>query len=180
MAQTRRARGRAGHERPWRLHGRAVRLRAPQKSSERKHQLSRIRTMVDVLAIALPIPAAVAGCGGGSSSNSADPQQVLSQTFNNPTKVTSGNVDISLSGSAQGSQSGSFNASITGPFQSDPNNPTAFPQLNLTAKISGSSAGQSISFDGSLIATQDNAYVVYQNQAYEVGTSVFKQFTKAY
>ena len=37
-----------------------------------------------------------------------------------------------------------------------------------------------MSFDGSLIATKDNAYVVYQNQPYEVGTTLFKQFSQAY
>src|SRR4051794_26134304 len=81
---------------------------------ESEPDLSRIRTLVAVAAIALPIPA-VAGCGG-SSSNSEDPQQVLDQTFNNPQKVTSGNVALSVQGTAQGSQSGNFSATISGPF----------------------------------------------------------------
>ena len=139
-----------------------------------------IRTTVAVLAIALPIPAAVAACGGGSSSNSEDPQQVLDQTFNNPTKITSGKLDLSVSGSAEGQQSGNFSATISGPFQTDPNDKTAFPQLDLTANISGSQGGPSISFDGSLITTKDNAYVEYQNQAYELGTAAFQQFAQAY
>ena len=139
-----------------------------------------IRTTVAVLAIALPIPAAVAGCGGGSSSNSEDPQQVLDQTFNNPTKITSGKLDLSVSGSAEGQQSGNFSATISGPFQTDPNDKTAFPQLDLTANISGSQGGPSISVDGSLITTKDNAYVEYQNQAYELGTAAFQQFAQAY
>ncbi len=142
--------------------------------------MSRIRTLVAVLAIAVPVPAAVAGCGGGSSSNNEDPNQVLDQTFNNPTKVTSGSLDISLSGSAEGASGGSLTANVTGPFQTDSNNPNAFPQLDLTAKVSASGSGQSLSFDGSLIATKDNAYVVYQNQPYAVGTALFKQFTKSY
>ena len=141
--------------------------------------MTRIRTAVAVLAIALPIPAAVAGCGGGSSS-SEDPQQVLDQTFNNPTKITSGKLDLSISGSAEGQQSGNFSATISGPFQTDPKNTTAFPQLDLTANVSGSAGGPSISFDGSLITTNDNAFVEYQNQAYEVGTTAFKQFAQAY
>jgi hypothetical protein len=141
--------------------------------------LTRIRTAVAVLAIALPIPAAVAGCGG-SSSNSEDPQQVLDQTFNNPTAITSGKLDLNVSGSAEGQQSGNFSATISGPFQTDPKDKTAFPQLDLTANVSGSQGGPSISFDGSLIATKDNAYVEYQNQAYEVGTTAFQQFTQAY
>jgi hypothetical protein len=141
--------------------------------------LTRIRTLVVILAIALAIPAVVAGCGGGSS-NSEDPQKVLDETFNNQTKITSGKLDISLDGSAEGEQSGSFNASVSGPFQADENDPTAFPQFDLTASVSGSSGGPSISFDGSLIATKDNAFVEYQDQAYEVGTDLFKQFTQSY
>jgi hypothetical protein len=141
----------------------------------------RIRTAVAVLAIALPIPAAVAGCGGGGSSGGTeDPQQVLDQTFNNPTKVTSGKLNITLDGSAEGAQGGNVSATIEGPFQGDANNQTAFPQFDLTADISASGAGQSFSFNGSLIATQDNAYVEYQNQAYEVGTQLFSQFKKSY
>ena len=93
--------------------------------------LTRIRTPVAVLAIALPIIAIVAGCGGGSSSSSEDPNQVLDQTFNNPTKITSGKLDLSIDGSAEGQQSGNFTATIDGPFQADPSNPTAFPQLDL-------------------------------------------------
>jgi len=142
--------------------------------------LTRIRTLVVVLAIALPIPAAVAGCGGGSSSNSEDPQKVLDETFNNPTKITSGKLNIGIDGSVEGQQSGSFNASVSGPFQAEESDPTAFPQFDLTANVSGSAGGPSISFDGSLIATKDNAYVEYQDQAYEVGTDLFKQFTQSY
>jgi hypothetical protein len=132
-----------------------------------------------MLAIALAIPAVVAGCGGGSSSNNEDPQKVLDETFNNPTKITSGKLDVSISGSAEGDQSGDFSASISGPFQTTTDQ-TAFPELDLTANISASSGGPSLSFDGSLITTKDNAYVEYQDQAYEVGTDAFKQFEQAY
>ena len=142
--------------------------------------MTRIRTTVAVLAIALPIIAIVAGCGGGSSSSSEDPEQVLDQTFNNPTKITSGKLDLSIDGSAEGQQSGNFSATITGPFQTDPSNTTAFPQLDLAVSVSGSQGGPSISFDGSLIATKDNAYVEYQGQTYEVGTALFKKFAQAY
>ncbi len=140
----------------------------------------RIRPLIAALVIALPVPAAVAGCGGGSSSNNEDPNQVLKETFNNDTKVTSGHMNISLSGSAEGTQSGSLSATIDGPFQSDASNQNAFPQLDLTAKVTASGAGQSFNFDGSLITTKDNAYVDYQNQAYEVGTELYSRFEKAY
>jgi hypothetical protein len=142
--------------------------------------LTRFRTLIAVLAIAVPIPAAVAGCGGGGGGNDEDPAQVLDQTFNNSTKVTSGHLAIDLSGSAEGTQSGSLNATIEGPFQSDSGNPDRFPQLDLTAKVSASGAGQSFNFDGSLITTKDNAYVEYQGQAYEIGTALYQQFLQSY
>ncbi len=139
----------------------------------------RIRTLAAVLAIAVPIPAAVAGCGGGGG-NDEDPSQVLDQTFNNSTKITSGQLAIDLSGSAEGTQSGSLNATIEGPFQADASNPDTFPQLDLTAKVSASGAGQSFNFDGGLIATKDNAYVEYQGQAYEIGTALYERFLQSY
>ena len=143
--------------------------------------MSRIRARVAIIALIAVFAAALAGCGGGGGGGgSEDPNQVLDQTFNNPTKVTSGNLAISLNGSAEGSQSGSLTATIDGPFQGETSNATTFPQFDLTAKVSASGAGQSFSFDGGLIATKDNAYVDYQGQAYEVGSSVFQQFKTAY
>ena len=88
------------------------------------------------------------------SGGSEDPSQVLEQTFNNQTDVTSGQLDISLDGSAEGDQSGNLTATIQGPFQSDANDPTAFPQLDLSAQISASGRGQSFDFDGGLITTE--------------------------
>ena len=136
---------------------------------------------ISLFILALLVPAALAACGGGGSSGgSEDPQAVLDQTFNNSTKVTSGNLNVSISASATGSQSGSFSASLDGPFQSDPNDTTAFPQLDLTAKVDGSGAGQSISFEGGVTATADQAFVTYQGQAYEVPSATFQQFKQAY
>jgi hypothetical protein len=140
--------------------------------------LSRIRTIVAALAIALAIPALLAGCGGGG--NDEDPSQVLQQTFDNPTKITSGRLAIDLSGSAEGEQSGRLSATVEGPFQGDADDPTSFPQFDLTAKVSASGAGQSFDFDGGLVTTKDNAYVEYQGQAYEVGTTLYRQFLQGY
>ena len=142
--------------------------------------MTRIRALAAIFALSVVLPAALAGCGGGGGGGSEDPNQVLDQTFNNPTKITSGNLAISLEGSAEGTQSGSLTATIDGPFQGDASNSATFPQLDLTAKIGLSSQGQSFNFDGGLIATKDNAYVEYQGQAYEVGSAVFQQFKTAY
>jgi hypothetical protein len=134
--------------------------------------LHRIRTFAVVCALALPVPAAIAGCGGDDSSDE-NPQTVLDETFNNDTKVTSGDLSLTASVSADGDQGGSFEASLSGPFQGDPGNENAVPQLDWTASLSGEGAGQSVDFSGGLVVTGDNAYVEYKDQAYEVGTKEF-------
>jgi hypothetical protein len=141
--------------------------------------LTRIRARVAMVAMILVLPSAVAGCGGDGG-GSEDPNQVLDQTFNNPEGITSGQLAISVDGSSEGAQPGNVTATIEGPFQSDEGNPTAFPQLDLSAQISASGAGQSLDFEGGLIATEDNAFVEYRGQAYEVGSSYFQRFKSAY
>ena len=139
--------------------------------------LTRIRARVAILALALAVPAAAAGCGDdGGGGGSEDPTQVLEQTFNDAQPITSGELGISLDGSAEGDQSGNLTATIEGPFQSDEADPTTFPQLDLSADISASGAGQSFDFEGGLVATEENAFVEYQGQAYEVGASNFQRF----
>ena len=136
---------------------------------------TRSRTLLAVCALALPIPVAIAGCGGDDEASSEDPQTILEETFNNETKVTSGDLTLSAAVSAEGSQGGDFEASLSGPFQGDPEDEDALPQLDWTATASGSGAGQSIDFSGGVVITTDNAYVEYQDQAYEVGAEQFEQ-----
>ena len=139
-----------------------------------------IRARAAIFSLILLLPAAAAGCGGDGGGGGEDPNQVLEQTFNNPEQIESGVLTISLDGSAEGTQSGNLTATIEGPFQTDGGDPTAFPQLDLNAQVSASGAGQSFDFDGGLIVTDDNAFVDYQGQAYEVGSSLFQQFKSAY
>src|SRR4051812_23159329 len=118
--------------------------------------LTRLRTRLAAIALAALVPAAVAACGSSSSRSGSDvgPKQVLHQTFSNPNSITSGKLNVSLAANVQGSQSGSFSASIDGPFEGS-SDKTQFPQLDLSAKVSGSGAGSpSISFEGALIATK--------------------------
>src|SRR5439155_20647241 len=58
---------------------------------------------------------------------------------------------------------------------------TQFPQLDLSAKISGSGAGTpSLSFEGGLVTTKSDAFIEYQGQAYQVPTSLYQQFLSSY
>lgn len=141
--------------------------------------MTRARTLLVICALALPIPAVVAGCGGDDAADE-DPQTVLDETFNNDTQVTSGDLTISASVTADGDQGGSFDASLSGPFQGNADDPNAIPQLDWTASVSGEGAGQSIDFNGGLVITDDNAYVEYNDKAYEIGTDQFAQIKDQY
>jgi hypothetical protein len=143
--------------------------------------LRRIRTRITAIALAAMLPATIAACGGGSSSSTstADPQQVLNETFSNSKSVNSGKLDLELSADVQGNQAGSFQASISGPFESG-GNAGALPQFDLTGKLSGSAPGlPAISFEGGLVATKSAAYVEYQGTAYQVPSALFSEIKAA-
>jgi hypothetical protein len=141
--------------------------------------LTRIRTLVAACALALAIPVLVAGCGSDEEGDE-DPATVLEETFNNDTQVTSGDLSLTASASAEGDQGFSFEGSLSGPFQGDPDNENAFPQLDWTASATGDGAGQSFDFEGGLVVTEDNAYVEYGGETYEVGTEQFTQLRDQY
>ena len=138
--------------------------------------MNRTRTLLAICAFALPLPVAIAGCGEDDASSDVDPQTVLDETFNNDETVSSGDLSLSVSGSAEGEMGGSFEASLSGPFQGDPENQHAIPQLDWTGSVSGEGSGQSVSFEGALVVTEDNAFLEYGGNAYEVGTETFNQF----
>jgi hypothetical protein len=136
--------------------------------------VNRTRTLLAICALALPV---IAGCGGDDDGGSdVDPQTVIDETFSNEETVSSGDLSLSFDGSAEGDQGGSFEASLSGPFQGDPDNPNAIPQLDWTGSVSGEGAGQSISYEAAVVITEDNAFVEFDGTAYEVGTEMFGQF----
>lgn len=136
-----------------------------------------MRKLAAICALALSIPAAAAGCGGDDES-SEDPQTVIDDTLSNDAAISSGILDITLGASA--GEQGSFEASVSGPFQGDPDDPTVLPQLDMTGTVSGEGAGQSIDMEGGLVISEDNAFVEYQGETYEVGTQTFGQFKQAF
>jgi hypothetical protein len=137
--------------------------------------LIRLRTLFAICALALPVPAVLAGCGGSDGDSGEDPQTVLDETFSNDQSISSGNLNLTAAIDASGDQGGSFQASLTGPFQGEADNPQAIPQLDWTATLKGEGGGQSIDFSGGLVVTSDNAYVEYNDKTYEVGADAFKQ-----
>jgi hypothetical protein len=133
------------------------------------------RTLFVILAVALAAGTFIAGCGGDDS-NGEDPQTVLDETFTNEASTTSGNLNLSASVSATGDQGGSFEASLSGPFQGDPDNQNTLPQLDWNGSVSGEGGGQSIDYEAGLVVTDDNAYIEYGGDTYEVGSDTFTKF----
>jgi hypothetical protein len=114
----------------------------------------------------------LAACGGGGGDE--DPQQVLDQTT--LSDVHSANIDLSVSGSAEGDQGGNFDVSLSGPVQGENGK---FPQFDLTGKVTASGAGQDFDFEGGLISTGDQGFVSYNGTDYEVPSTAFGQIVKA-
>jgi hypothetical protein len=139
--------------------------------------LIRIR-LLSLAAVSILGAGLVAGCGGDDGGDE-DPQQVIDETFSNDQEVNSGVIDLSLSGSAEGEDAGNIDASLSGPFQGDENKQGEFPELDLTASVSGEGGGQSIDFEGGLTATADQAFVSYQDTTYEVPTAFYDQIKQA-
>jgi hypothetical protein len=131
-----------------------------------------------IVALIVVLAAALVGCGGDDGGGSSeDPNEVLDQTFNNSDQIDSGVLDLNLDGSAGGQ--GSLSAKLSGPFQGV-SDASEIPQLDWTGSLDAEGAGQSLNFKGGLTVTNDNAYVTYQGQAYEVGAKVFEQLQSRY
>ena len=176
-----------GHQWPWKPF-RGVRYSAPSqrpRSTRPAEQATSIsqgeihlshRIQAAIVALILVLAAGLAGCGGDSGT-SEDPDQILDETFNNPDQIDSGVLDLTLSGSA-GDQ-GSLSAELSGPFQGV-SDVSQIPQLEWTGSLDAEGPDGSLSFEGGLTITGDNAYVTYQGQAYEVGERVFEQLQSRY
>lgn len=131
-----------------------------------------IRILLALCALAIT-GALLAGCGDDDDASDADPQTVLEDTFNNETRLTSGNLTLSASVEAEGEQGGSFEGSLSGPYQADPENPAAIPQVDWSVSSSGEIAGEPLDFEGGLVLTDDNAFVEYGGATYEVGAETY-------
>ena len=139
--------------------------------------MTRIRLSA-ALALALVSALLVAACGGGAEKNE-DPQQVLTDTFSNPTPIKSGNFDLDLKVDANGGDSpGSLEVKLGGQFQSQA--PDQFPQFDFDVSLRAESGAQSFSGSGGLTVTGDRAFVNIQGTDYAVPQQLYDRFTSNY
>lgn len=139
--------------------------------------MNRSKTLLAALVFALPIPAAIAGCGGDDEGSSEDPQQIIEDAFNNDTSIESGVIDLSVDLSAEGDQGGSLTANITGPFASDPENPEQIGLLDwdITASGEGTAAEAIGEFEAGITITEDNLFANYNGTDYELGEEAYTE-----
>jgi hypothetical protein len=131
-----------------------------------------------VLSLALVSALLLAACGGGGDNNE-DPQQVLTETFSNPTPIKSGNFDLDFKIEANGGQSpGTLEVKLGGQFQSQAQG--QFPQFDFDVSLRAESGPQTFSGSGGLTATGDRAFVNIQGTEYTVPQPLYDRFTATY
>jgi hypothetical protein len=135
----------------------------------------RNRSLV-LLAIVVTLALALigAGCGGDDGGGSEEAAALLEKAF--ATQVKSGDIDLDITAEIDGAQQlrGPLSLTLSGPFKSD--GPKDIPVLDWDIVAEG--AGQK--FDVGLTVTDDNAFVEFQGETYEVGTELFSQFKEQY
>lgn len=127
-----------------------------------------MRTTLISLVAALSLLAA--GCGGDDGPSGSATER-LEAAFEN--QVTSADISLGFEASLEGVEDldGPITFSLEGPYGQE--DPEQFPIFDWDVAFEG--AGQS--FEAQITATEDNAYVEYEDEAYEVGEEAFTQLT---
>lgn len=130
--------------------------------------MSRIRFLFAIAALTV-VASVLAACGGGGGNSDASPQSVLDGATLEG--VESGNLDASFEIHASGAEGGEVEVTLSGPFESIEGGAT--PNLDMTAKATGTVNGEKIDFEGGLVLLPNSAYVGYQGTEYEVDPTTY-------
>jgi hypothetical protein len=119
---------------------------------------------------------AVAACGSASSGSSGNPNTLLRETFSGTHKVSSGNLNLTLTIDPAGSStlSGPITLSFGGPFQTRGSG--KLPESKFT--ISGSAVGQSVSLG--IISTGTAGYVTLEGTSYQLPQATFQKLESSF
>jgi hypothetical protein len=130
--------------------------------------LNRTRTLLAACALALPLPAAIAGCGG----NDEDPAEVLREALTQDQQVDSGVLSLGLDGSVDATEgSGSVTAQLGGPFTGGEGQAPEF-DLDATASVDAEGLPQlpggsfQFDFEGGFGIADEQLFVNYQGEDY--------------
>ncbi|HUA06857.1 MAG TPA: hypothetical protein VMB27_23330 [Solirubrobacteraceae bacterium] len=135
------------------------------------HSRSAITGLILVVLASL----AVAACGSASS-GSANPNTLLSDTFSGTHKVTSGNLNLTLTIDPSGSStlSGPITLSFGGPFQT--RGTGKLPESNFT--VSASALGRNVSLG--ILSTGTAGYVTLQGTSYQMPQATFQKLESSF
>jgi hypothetical protein len=131
--------------------------------------LSRFRIFV-LFATLAAVAAVFAACGGGDDASNDDPQTVIEGA--SLEGVKSGELDLSLEVNAEGKEGGDVKVSLSGPFEA-PAAKGDLPQLDMTAKVSGSARGEDLDFNGGVTFLKELGFVNYKGTDYEIDPTTF-------
>lgn len=134
--------------------------------------MTRIRLLTLLaFAVSLVLALTLAACGGdeGGGGSSEDATALLERSFKKT--VTSGDLDLNVEAALDGVEDlkGPLKLTLKGPYAQK--TPKDFPVLDWDVTAEG--AGQS--FQAGVVVTEDNAFVEYKGENYEVGAALFKQ-----
>jgi len=117
----------------------------------------------------------VAACGSASS-GSANPNTLLTETFTGTHKVTSGDLNLTLTVDPSGSSvlSGPITLSFGGPFQT--RGAGKLPESNFT--VSANALGQSVALG--VISTGTAGYVTFQGASYKMPQATFQKLESSF
>lgn len=140
---------------------------------------TRLRT---AFALALAVPAFVAGCGGdddGGGGSDEDPAVVLKSALTNDSEVNSGVINLSLSGNIEGDQGGDAEISLSGPFQGGGGTPVAL-DLDITGNVNAAAleavtGSDSLDFEGGVTLADETLFVNYNGTEYVADDSLNSQ-----
>jgi hypothetical protein len=130
-----------------------------------------------VLAISIASALLVAACGSGG--NKEDPQQVIHQTFSNPTPIHSGTLDLDVRIETSGGDNpGTLEVKLGGRFEGRPNG--QFPEFDFDVSLKAEGGSQTISGTGGLTSTGQGAFINFQGTEYAVPQQLYDEFVTSY
>jgi hypothetical protein len=135
------------------------------------HRRTAFRGLVMVVLASL----GVAACGSASS-GSSDPNTLLTQTFTGTHKVTSGDLNLTLTIDPSGSSvlSSPITLSFGGPFQT--RGTGKLPESNFT--VSANALGQNVALG--VISTGTAGYVTFQGASYKMPPATFQKLESSF
>ena len=138
--------------------------------------MTRTRALV-VFVLVLASALLLAACGGGGGGE--DPQQVIHETFSNPTPIRSGTLDLDVKIETSGGQNpGTLEVKLGGKFQSQGSG--RFPKFDFDVSLRADSGSQNITGSGGLTSTGDGAFVNVQGTEYSVPRQLYDEFVTSY